>query len=58
MFTNTQNKKKFHDKETNEDYYIFNNNDDISGEVSIVPRDIPFEHTGIILELIGIIGII
>ena len=56
-FTNTQSKKKHHDKETSEEYFIFTNNDDISGEVNLMPRDIPFDHTGIILEMVGVICI-
>jgi hypothetical protein len=58
IFTNIQNKKKHHDKETGEDYFIYTNNDDISGEVNVVPRDIPFEHNGIILEMVGIMSIL
>ena len=50
-------RKKHTDKETGESQYIYSNNDDISGEVLIRPRHTPFEHTGIHLELIGIISI-
>jgi hypothetical protein len=57
-FTNIKNKKKQSDKETGEEYFIYTNNDDITGEVNVMPRDIPFEHTGIILEMIGTIGIL
>jgi hypothetical protein len=44
------------DPETSENIFIFTNNDDLNGEVQITPRQTPFEHTGIHLELIGIIS--
>jgi hypothetical protein len=51
-----KNRKNFKDLETGESYNIYTNNDDINGEIQIIPRHTPFEHTGIHLELIGLIG--
>jgi hypothetical protein len=51
-----KNRKIEKNLETGESYYVYTNNDDINGEVQIIPRQTPFEHTGIHLELIGLIS--
>jgi hypothetical protein len=51
-----KNRPKHKDPESGDNINIYTNNDDINGEVQIIPKQTPFEHTGIHLELIGIIS--